>query len=1048
MSGPKGLYQNQQNVFESLTDILNFLSLSSEDKYLESDFAQAFEIRDFQLGDYLHSYIATDSSEDSVHDEHTRGFFLICQGRVRLLGFDTTQGREVSVTVLEAGENFGSESLFTHIPSLTRVIAASEGQLAWMPIAQLQSWLDKLPQLQQQLLESTQNRQSLVFFKTATQLRRLPMASLKQVLPYIEETRIQSDEALVKSSDSGRFWLRSGEIRKGEQVTTSIAGESWGYPDSIPTEWIAKTDLLVYKLPKEDWAAVASLGVDLNSQNSKLITAASGNGGVALKSNAGVAKKLRATPASTAQKKIPPKLPTPPSNTESEQIDFPQPTRLPRRRGFWKRYPFIQQHSSSDCGAACLAMVGRYWGKRFNLNSLRELAGVGRSGASLKGLARAAESLGFRASPVRASLSRLVEQENPWVAHWQGDHYIVVYRVKGDRVILADPALGIRSLSKQEFTDNWTGYALLLDPTVQLAAAKDEKISLNRFWGLLWPHRGILGQVVMASLLLQVFGLITPLFTQIILDKVIVNKSLITLQVIAVGLVIFGLWSIGISATRRYLMDYYSNRLSLTFLSGFMNHTLRLPLKFFESRQVGDIITRVQETKKIQSFITKQAISTWLDVLMLFVSTGLMLYYNWQLTLLVLSTIPPIAILTVVASPFLRQLSREIFKASAEQNSKLVEMMSGVATVKASAAEQEVRWRWEELLTNQFNVKFKAQKLSNGLRSVSGFFKTISSTALLAYGANLVISDQLTIGQFVAFNMLIGRVTGPVLKLVGLWDQFQEILVSVERLNDIFATQPEENPREPMLVLPPIKGDVVLENVTFRYSEEEGKNTLQNICLEVQAGETIAIVGRSGSGKSTLVKLFQALYHPTEGRICIDDHDIKHVSPESLRSQLGVVPQECFLFSGTILENILLYRPEFNLEQAIEAAKLAEAHAFIQSLPLGYNTKVGERGTTLSGGQRQRIAIARALLGNPRILLLDEATSSLDTESERRFQQNLARISRERTTFIIAHRLSTVRNADCILVLDKGILAEQGNHEQLMALEGIYYHLARQQLEL
>ncbi|NEO99156.1 MAG: ATP-binding cassette domain-containing protein [Symploca sp. SIO2E9] len=1048
MSGSKGLYASKKNVFESLTDILNLLSLSSEDKYLESDFTQAFEISDFQLGDYLHSYIATNTSEDSVHDEHTQGLFIICQGRVRLLGFDTTQSKEVSVMVLEAGDSFGSEPLFVHIPALTRVIAASEGQIAWMPIAKLQSWLEKLPQLRQKLLESAQTRQSLVFFKTATQWRRLPVASLKQVLPYIEETLMPADEALIKSSDSGHFWLRSGEISKGKEITTSITGESWGYPEPIPAEWIAKTDLLVYKLPKEHWAVVAGLGVNLDSQDSKPIAAASGNGDLAQQNNGGVANRLRAIPPSNLHKKIPPKPPTPASNTESEKIDFPQPARLPRRRGFWQRYPFIQQHSSSDCGAACLAMIGRYWGKRFNLNSLRELAGVGRSGASLKGLARAAETLGFRSSPVRASLSRLVEQANPWVAHWQGDHYIVVYRVKGNRVILADPAMGVRSLSKQEFISNWTGYALLLDPTVQLAAAKDEKISLNRFWGLLWPHRGILLQVVLASLLLQVFGLITPLFTQIILDRVIVNKSLITLQVVAAGLVIFGLWGIGITATRRYLMDYYSNRLSLTFLSGFMNHTLRLPLKFFESRQVGDIITRVQETRKIQSFITKQAISTWLDVLMLFVSTGLMLYYNWQLTLLVLSTIPPIAILTVVASPFLRQLSREIFKASAEQNSKLVEMMSGVATVKASAAEQEVRWQWEELLTNQFNVRFKAQKLSNGLRSVSGFFKTISSTALLAYGANLVISDQLTIGQFVAFNMLIGRVTGPVLKLVGLWDQFQEILVSVERLNDIFATQPEENPREPMLVMPPIRGDVVLENITFRYSEEEDKNTLQNISLEVRAGQTIAIVGRSGSGKSTLVKLLQALYYPTQGRICIDGHDIRHVSPESLRSQLGVVPQECFLFSGTILENIVLYRPEFSLEQAIEAAKLAEAHAFIQSLPLGYNTKVGERGATLSGGQRQRIAIARALLGSPRILVLDEATSSLDTESERRFQQNLARISRERTTFIIAHRLSTVRNADCILVLDKGILAEQGNHEQLMALEGIYYHLARQQLEL
>ncbi len=281
-----------------------------------------------------------------------------------------------------------------------------------------------------------------------------------------------------------------------------------------------------------------------------------------------------------------------------------------------------------------------------------------------------------------------------------------------------------------------------------------------------------------------------------------------------------------------------------------------------------------------------------------------------------------------------------------------------------------------------------------------------------------------------------------------MWDELQEVLISVERLNDVFDTSPEEIPGKPLLTLPRLQGEVRFENVTFRYDIEEQRNTLQNISFEVQAGETVAIVGRSGSGKTSLVKLLQALYYPTSGTIWIDGHDIRHISPHSLRSQLGVVPQECFLFSGTILENITLYRSEFSLEQAIEVAKLAEAHAFIQSMPLGYNTKVGERGANLSGGQRQRIAIARALLGEPRILVLDEATSSLDTESERRFQQNLTRLSRERTTFIIAHRLSTVRNADCILVLDQGILAEKGTHQELMAKQGLYYHLAQQQLAL
>jgi ATP-binding cassette subfamily B protein len=374
-------------------------------------------------------------------------------------------------------------------------------------------------------------------------------------------------------------------------------------------------------------------------------------------------------------------------------------------------------------------------------------------------------------------------------------------------------------------------------------------------------------------------------------------------------------------------------------------------------------------------------------------------------------------------------------------------MITGVSTVKAVAAEQELRWRWEDRLTEQLNMRFKAQKLAINLGFLSGLINSVGGTAILWFGAMLVIQDQLTIGQFVAFNMMQGKVIAPVIALAGLWDELQEVLISVERLNDVFDTEPEESSQKPLLMLPPLQGQIKFDQVTFRYAEDEN-NTLENLSFDIQPGQTLAIVGRSGSGKSTLVKLLQALYHPRSGRIWVDGHDLRHVSSQSLRTQMGVVPQECYLFSGTILENITIYREEYTLEQVVEVAKLAEAHSFIQTLPLGYNTKVGERGSSLSGGQRQRIAIARALLGNPRILVLDEATSSLDTESERRFQRNLEQMSRDRTTIIIAHRLSTVRNADQILVLDQGVLVEKGNHQQLMETQGLYYHLAQQQLNL
>ena len=424
-------------------------------------------------------------------------------------------------------------------------------------------------------------------------------------------------------------------------------------------------------------------------------------------------------------------------------------------------------------------------------------------------------------------------------------------------------------MSVKSFTENWTGYALILDPTAELYrnhSAEHKGIKIKSFVGIVWPYRAAIAQILILSLFIQIFGLVTPLFTQVILDQVVVSKSIVSLHVFALGLLLFSIWRALLGATRQYLLDYLSNRIDLTLISGFISHTLTLPIKFFESRQVGDILTRVQENQKIQAFLTRQAITAWLDALMAVVYIGLMVYYNGRLALLVLALIPPIVILTLVATPFLRQISREVFTESAKQNSSLVEMITGVATIKATAAEREMRWRWEDQLTCMINAKFRGQKLANGLQVIGSGINTLGSTALLWYGAMLVIQDDLTIGQFVAFNMMIGSVISPVLSVVGLWDEFQEVLVSIERLDDVFSAQPEESPYKPMLVLPRLQGNVKFDNVSFRYAQDEERNTLQNLCFEVQAGETVAIVGRSGSGKSTLVKLLQGFYYPEKGR--------------------------------------------------------------------------------------------------------------------------------------------------------------------------------------
>ncbi len=714
-----------------------------------------------------------------------------------------------------------------------------------------------------------------------------------------------------------------------------------------------------------------------------------------------------------------------------------------------RRYPFFAQQSGSDCGAACLVMVSRYWGKNFSVNRLRDIANVDRNGSSLRGLSAAAESIGFATRPVKASLNQLATQKLPAIAHWEGKHYIVVYEVTPKSVIVADPAIGQRSLSYTEFKADWTGYALLLQPTAMLKDTKETSTPFWQFFELMKPHSLVMLEVFIASLFIQIFGLVTPLFTQLILDRVVVQRSELTLTAVGLGLLIFSLFRVAMTGLRQYLLDHTANKVDLALIVGFIRHTLRLPLSYFESRYVGDIISRVQENRKIQRFLSGEALSILLDLVTVFVYLGLMFWYSWKMALLVLVIIPPFFLLALIATPFLQKISREIFNAVVSESSYLIEAISGVRTVKSTAVEQTVRWHWEELLSKEVKTNFSGQIISNRLQIFSNTIEAVVTTALLWFGAYQVIHNELTIGQLVAFNMLLGNIIKPFQRLTVLWNQLQEVMIAVERINDVLDAEPEEDLHSSARQsLPPIQGNIRFDNVTFRYHPEGDINVLENLSFEVQSGQMVALVGRSGSGKTTISKLVLGLYPPTDGKVLIDGHDITSLSLRSLREQVGVVDQDTFLFGGTIRDNISLAYPGATLPEIIEAARLAGANEFIKKLPMGYETQIGEGGGMLSGGQRQRIAIAKALLCNPKLLVLDEATSHLDAESERIIQTNLGTILKGRTTLVIAHRLSTVRNADLILVLDRGVLVESGTHQELMAKRGHYFYLNHQQLDV
>jgi len=480
----------------------------------------------------------------------------------------------------------------------------------------------------------------------------------------------------------------------------------------------------------------------------------------------------------------------------------------------------------------------------------------------------------------------------------------------------------------------------------------------------------------------------------------------------------------------------------------FYRHVLSLPMRYFEERKVGDILKRFNENARIRDFLAGRTLGVTLDCLMVFVYLALMFYYNIKLTILALAFIPGYVILAIIVTPIFKRQFREAFEKSAEADSQMVESVTGVGTVKATAVERRIRWKLEGLIVQSLNVQFRSALAAMGTISVANLLQTLNVIFLFWYGAHLVINEELSIGQLVAFNLLVGNVTRPILNVVDLWREFQEINIAFERLNDVFDAKPEEDPGSAALIkMPRVRGHIKFERVTFRYPTRADKNALQNISLEILPGQTIALVGRSGSGKTTFANMLLRLHQPNEGRIFIDGYDLRQVSISSLRSQIGVVPQDVFLFSGTIRENIALGDPDAPLERVVGAAMLAGAHEFISELPLGYATRIGERGQSLSGGQKQRIAIARALFKQPRILIFDEATSALDSESERAIQQNLDQILRDRTTLIIAHRLSTVRGADRIVVMDRGAIVEQGNHYSLMRDKGMYYYLNSQQLE-
>ena len=574
-------------------------------------------------------------------------------------------------------------------------------------------------------------------------------------------------------------------------------------------------------------------------------------------------------------------------------------------------------------------------------------------------------------------------------------------------------------------------------------AHTDVKFGFKWFFNEIFKYKKIIGQVLLGSFVVQLFGLVTPLFTQVILDKVLVNRTIATLDVLAFAFVVVAIFELLLNLSRNYIFIHTTNKIDAKLGAKLFRHLFKLYYVYFENRQVGNIVARVRELDRIREFITDKSVSVLIDAFFSLVFLAIMFVYSPKLTFISLIFLGIIAVIYVLITPELRVRLEEKFQMGAHSNSYLVEAVTGVQTVKSLAIEGSMFRKWEDKLGKYLKSSFNLAIMGNFTGSICGFLQKGMTIAILYVGVMLVIENKLTIGQLIAFQMLSGQFAAPMLRLVGLWNEFQQTLLAVDRIGDILNS-PLEKQSENAITLSHVKGDIKIENMSFRYNVD-APLVLKNINLDIKAGEKIGFVGRSGSGKSTITKLIQRLYYTTEGTIFIDGIDTRNIDPIWLRTNIGIVMQENYLFSGTIKDNIAQPRPNVPMEGIIQAAQIAGAHEFISKFPKGYDTEVGERGSSLSGGQKQRIAIARALISNPRILIFDEATSALDYESEKIIRDNMAMISKGRTTIIIAHRLSTIRDCDRIVCFDNGEIVEVGTHDELLKHDGYYKNLYKAQ---
>jgi len=999
------------------------------------------------------------SAGELVFDQGDAGdsFYIVYSGKIRILK-KNEQGKEINLGVCMRGDHFGETALITENPRNATARAVEDSTLISIDKHLFNDYLFARPELRDYFDKFIRCTSINHFLRTCTNLTVVSPKDLQALLQkFNSEFYKEGNVVFRQGAESDKFYLiESGKIKvvrwddtKQEIVNFLREGDFFGEKALVEdtmrsADVICLTNCHLFSLTREDFNQLV-----VKSPKIRKVIEDRINSYLTKKPPIPYQEMIKQELAGLKEIKVEKDIPKEEMTPTKERKKYSK-----KFSSFYRQhisFPFIKQHDQMTCGTTCIMMIAQYYGKHFASSKLRELAHVDLSGTSMANLASAAEQVGFSTRGMKLTYDDLRSVQLPCIVHWQGYHYIVVYRIDKQTIWIADPAVGVRKYKKDYFVENWNGITLTLEPTSAFERQEEGKSSLKNFMQFILPYKLILFEIFIASLILNIFGLATPIFTQNVVDKVLIHHNISMLNIMLIGMLIVLIFRVLTMIIRQYLIIHTSMKIDLRMLVLFYKHMLSLPLGYFKVRKIGDFITRFGENMKIRNFLTNTALTIVLDTILIVVYLSLMFYYNIQMTLLVLLFIPMFIVMTMVFTPILKRLNIDSFTARAESESHLIESINAIDTVKAMNIEYPTRWKWEDKFIKSLNIDFKLYNTGMYFHSIGDFVATLSSTLILWYGAHKVIQGIVSVGELMAFMALMGSVTTPINRIITVWDDIQETLNSVDRLNDVFVAKPEfpeSMDHAPGFIVQEPRGEVVFENVFFRYGGEDDQYILSNINLKIPPGQTVAIVGRSGSGKTTLVRLIARFYDVTEGKIMIDGIDIKNINLSNLRRLIGFVLQENFIFNGTIRENVSMGDPEETMEGVIEAAKLANAHDFISNLALGYETKVGESGLQLSGGQKQRIAIARVLYSNPKAIIFDEATSSLDTESEQAIQKNLNAILNERTAIIIAHRLSTVRNADNIIVLDNGEIVEQGTHEELMTQQGLYHYLNHQQLNL